>query len=55
MSHHDDWRLEAVIREHIESVLLLVGSKTEAAALLGIGRTTLYRYLKQWKQEDARK
>ena len=45
------WRplpLEEVRREHIERVLeLCLGNRVRAAQMLGIGRTSLYRYLKR--------
>ena len=45
------WRplpLEEVRREHIERVLeLCSGNRVRAAQMLGIGRTSLYRYLKR--------
>jgi len=45
------WRpmpLEEVRREHIERVLdLCSGNRVRAARMLGIGRTSLYRYLKR--------
>jgi DNA-binding NtrC family response regulator len=40
--------LEAVRRDHIERVLdLCSGNRVRAAQMLGIGRTSLYRYLKR--------
>jgi transcriptional regulator with PAS, ATPase and Fis domain len=45
------WRplpLDAVRKEHIERVLeLCSGNRVRAAQMLGIGRTSLYRYLKR--------
>jgi len=45
------WRpmpLEDLRREHIDRVLLLCsGNRVRAAQMLGIGRTSLYRYLKR--------
>lgn len=41
-------RLEEVRREHIERILeLCSGNRVRAAQMLGIGRTSLYRYLKR--------
>ena len=40
--------LDAVRRDHIERVLdLCSGNRVRAAQMLGIGRTSLYRYLKR--------
>jgi transcriptional regulator of acetoin/glycerol metabolism len=40
--------LEEVRREHIERILeLCSGNRVRAAQMLGIGRTSLYRYLKR--------
>lgn len=45
----DPRRLDAAIRAHIERILEeCEGRKLQAAKVLGIGRTTLYRYLKKW-------
>jgi transcriptional regulator with PAS, ATPase and Fis domain len=47
----DDWRplsLEEVRKQHIQRVLELCrGNRLRAAHILGIGRTSLYRYLKR--------
>ncbi|HEX4546423.1 MAG TPA: sigma-54 dependent transcriptional regulator [Candidatus Acidoferrum sp.] len=47
----DDWRplsLEAVEKHHIQRVLeICKGNRLRAAQILGIGRTSLYRYLKR--------
>ena len=46
--------LAMVEREHIERVLehpLVKGSLDIAAELLGIGRTTLYRKLKEYREQ----
>ena len=45
--------LEAVERAHIESVLRQCKhNQARAAKTLGIGRNTLWRKLKRWKNED---
>lgn len=53
----DDWRplsLEEVRRQHIQRVLAMCkGNRLRAAQVLGIGRTSLYRYLKQDGYEEA--
>jgi DNA-binding NtrC family response regulator len=50
-SHGDDWRplsLDEVCIVHIQKVLeLCQGNRLRAAQILGIGRTSLYRYLKR--------
>ncbi len=46
------WTVERLEREHILSVLESVsGNQTQAAAALGIDRRTLYRKLKQYRDE----
>jgi transposase len=46
-------RLAAVIREHCEIVLGMTGGKVrEAAKILEIGWSTLYRWIAEWKRED---
>jgi transcriptional regulator of acetoin/glycerol metabolism len=50
-SHSESWRplpLEEIRRIHIHRVLEMShGNRVRAAQLLGIGRTSLYRYLKR--------
>jgi transcriptional regulator of acetoin/glycerol metabolism len=47
----EDWRplsLDAVRKNHIQKVLgICHGNRLRAAHILGIGRTSLYRYLKR--------
>jgi ActR/RegA family two-component response regulator len=47
----DDWRplsLDEVRKQHIQRVLQMCqGNRLRAAQILGIGRTSLYRYLKR--------
>jgi two-component system response regulator PilR (NtrC family)/two-component system response regulator HydG len=54
----DAWRplpLEEIRRQHIRRVLESVeGNRVRAAHLLGIGRTSLYRFLKRSEKKDAR-
>src|SRR6202007_1184165 len=54
----DDWKplsLEEVRKMHIESVLeMCKGIRLRAAQILGIGRTSLYRYLKRDGYETDR-
>ena len=49
--HGDEWRplsLEEVRKMHIQRVLeMCQGNRLRAAQILGIGRTSLYRYLKR--------
>ncbi len=40
--------LESVIRAHVERVVSSHPHRKEAAKLLGVGRTTLYRWLRNW-------
>jgi DNA-binding protein Fis len=51
MTDRDDWRplsLEEVRKQHIPCVLgRCKGNRLRASQVLGIGRTSLYRYLKQ--------
>jgi transcriptional regulator of acetoin/glycerol metabolism len=53
----DPWRplaLDEVRKLHIQRVLdLCQGNRLRAAQVLGIGRTSLYRYLKRDEQERA--
>jgi DNA-binding NtrC family response regulator len=51
MSGNEDWRplsLDEVCAQHIQRVLgVCKGNRLRAAQILGIGRTSLYRYLKR--------
>jgi len=49
-----DQSLSRAIREHVLRVLRDSRGPQEARRRLRIGRSTLYRWLKQWKAEDAR-
>jgi transcriptional regulator with PAS, ATPase and Fis domain len=53
----DEWRplsLDEVRKAHIQRVLdMCQGNRLRAAQILGIGRTSLYRYLKRDEQADA--
>ena len=55
----DEWRplsLEEVRKVHIHRVLdMCQGNRLRAAQVLGIGRTSLYRYLKSDEEEATRK
>jgi hypothetical protein len=48
-----DQSLAHAIREHVLRVLRDSRGPQEARRRLRIGRSTLYRWLKQWKAEDA--
>lgn len=54
----DPWRplpLEEVKRQHIKRVLeVCEGNRVRAAQLLGIGRTSLYRFLKRSEKKQAK-
>lgn len=55
MSSNHNLRLDRIIREHCETVLAMTGGKVKAAAgILGCGWTTLYRWIAEWREEDAR-
>jgi transcriptional regulator of acetoin/glycerol metabolism len=53
----DAWRplpLEEIRRQHIRRVLdACQGNRVRAAQLLGIGRTSLYRFLKRSEKKSA--
>jgi transcriptional regulator of acetoin/glycerol metabolism len=53
----DSWRplpLEEVRRQHIRRVLeACEGNRVRAAQMLGIGRTSLYRFLKRSEKKPA--
>jgi transcriptional regulator of acetoin/glycerol metabolism len=53
----DSWRpipLEEVRRQHIRRVLdACEGNRVRAAQMLGIGRTSLYRFLKRAEKKSA--
>lgn len=50
-SQTDD--LRSVIRTHVERVLADCDGQADRAYLrLGIGRTTIYRWLREWRRED---
>ncbi len=55
----NDWRpvpLDEVRRDHIERVLTMCnGNRVRAAQTLGIGRTSLYRFLKRSRKQAAAK
>ena len=48
-----DLTLNTAIRAHVEQVMELASGPRQAAELLGIGRTTLHRWLKGWQAERA--
>lgn len=48
-------RLSRVVREHCEIVLGMTNGKVrEAADILDVGFSTLYRWIGEWKREDER-
>jgi transcriptional regulator of acetoin/glycerol metabolism len=47
------WSLAPLIRLHAEAAIREFGI-LQAAKRLGVGKTTLYRWVRAWKQEDAR-
>jgi transcriptional regulator of acetoin/glycerol metabolism len=57
LAEGDDWRplsLEEVRKVHIQRVLeMCQGNRLRAAQILGIGRTSLYRYLKRDETPDG--
>src|SRR5262249_10621420 len=56
-AEREDWRplsLEEVRKQHIQRVLgMCKGNRLRASQVLGIGRTSLYRYLKQDGYDEA--
>ncbi len=40
-----------VVRRHVESVLRDHPNRQDVLQLLGVGRTTLYRWLREWNLE----
>jgi transcriptional regulator of acetoin/glycerol metabolism len=54
----DEWRplsLDEIRKAHIQRVLdMCQGNRLRAAQILGIGRTSLYRYLKRDEQADTK-
>jgi len=40
--------LDVVIREHVERVIKICVGQQQAAEALGISRTTLHRWIKEW-------
>ena len=48
-----DLTLNTAIRAHVEQVMELASGPRQAAELLGIGRTTLYRWRKGWRGARA--
>jgi hypothetical protein len=53
LARHGDLTLATAIRAHIEQVMELASGPRQAAELLGIGRTTLYRWRKGWRGARA--
>jgi DNA-binding protein Fis len=55
----DGWRplpLDEVRKQHIERILEMCnGNRVRAAQMLGIGRTSLYRFLKRTHRQAAAK
>lgn len=49
-----DQSLAHAIREHVLRVLSDSTGLNDARRKLGVGRTTLYRWLRRWKQEELR-
>lgn len=50
-----DTTLATAIRRHVEAVLRQThGNQIQAAARLGIVRSTLTKYLRRWREQDAR-
>jgi len=53
-SRYGDLRLDRAIRSHVREVLRMSSGPKQAAELLDVGRTTLYRWIKEWKLEGTR-
>lgn len=53
ISQYGDLTLTRVIRSHVRTVLKLSSGPKQAAELLDVGRTTLYRWMKEWKIEGT--
>jgi transcriptional regulator with PAS, ATPase and Fis domain len=51
---YGDLTLARAIRLHVRTVLKLSSGPKQAAELLDVGRTTLYRWMKEWRMEGTR-
>lgn len=50
-----DLSVDANKRAHVERILRVCKTRTEACEALGINRSTLFRWLNRWRHEDERK
>ena len=48
----DTLALNAAIRRHVEAVLAICAGPRQAAEVLGVGRSTLFRWVREWERRE---